>query len=121
MAYPSGFTGIVPVDPIDSLQTLYDHWKTITSVFGAGDVSVNWVKISTGSDGSASLDFSRCPDYLKLKLVIIDLTGRVILTKQIDSPVIRPFPAGNNHSGMFIYQVLRQDNRMVALGKFLNF
>ena len=121
MAYPSGFSGIVPVDPIDSLQTLYDHWKTITSVFGAGDASVNWVKIATGSDGSASLDFSRCPDYAKLKLVIIDLTGRVVLTKQIDSPVIRPFPAGNQHSGMFIYQVLRQDNRIVALGKFLNY
>lgn len=121
MAYPSGFSGLVPVDPIDSLQTLYNHWKTITAVFGAGDASVNWVKGATGSDGSATLDFSNCPDYSKLKLVIFDLTGRTIYSKQIDSRVIRPFPAGNNHSGMFIYQVLRQDNRIVALGKFLNY
>jgi uncharacterized Ntn-hydrolase superfamily protein len=119
MAYPSGFSGIVPVDPIDSLQTLYDHWKTITSVFGAGEASVDWVKIITGADRTTSLDFSRCPEYSKLKLVIFDLTGRVVLTRQIDSPVILPFPAGSNHPGMFIYQVLRQDNRIVALGKFL--
>jgi uncharacterized Ntn-hydrolase superfamily protein len=121
MAYPSGFSGIVPVDPIDSLQTLYDQWKTITSVFGAGEPLPNWVKVVTASDGSTSFNFSGCPDFAKLKLVLFDLTGRVILTKQIDSPVIRPFPAWSHHSEMFIYQVLREDNRMVAHGKFLNF
>jgi len=120
MAYPSGFSGIVPVDPIDSLQTLYDHWKTITAVFGAGAVSLDWVKIITCPDGRTLLDFSRCDGYSKLKLLLFDLTGRVILTKSIDSPVIQPFPSGTSHPGLIIYQVLRQDNQIVALGKFLN-
>jgi hypothetical protein len=32
MAYPSNLSGIFPVDPIDSLQTLYDAWKISVSV-----------------------------------------------------------------------------------------
>jgi uncharacterized Ntn-hydrolase superfamily protein len=121
MAYPQGSSGLVPVDPIDSLQTLYDQWKTITSVFVTGDASIPWVKIRNNAEGNAMLDFSHCPDYFKLKLVVFDFTGRMVFTRPITSPVIQPFTGKTSNSGMYIYHVVRPDNRIVAQGKFFNF
>jgi hypothetical protein len=121
MAYPQGFAGIVPADPIDSLQTLYDQWKTMTAVFSSGVANENWVKVITGSDGNTLLDFSRCTDHAKLKLVVSDFTGRVVYSGMIGSSVIRPFAPGSNRNGIFIYQVLRQDGRVVARGKYYSF
>ena len=120
MAYAQGFSGPVPVDPIDSLQTLYDQWKTITSVFVNGDATSHWVKVLNGADGISALDFSGCPDFSKLKLVIYDITGRMVFKSQITSSVMKPFTDTQSHSGMYIYQVLRQDNAIVARGKFCN-
>jgi uncharacterized Ntn-hydrolase superfamily protein len=121
MSYRQGFSGLVPVDPIDSLQTLYDQWKTISSAIVSGNPSINCIKLITSTDGKTSLDFSRCPDYLQLKLVVMDFTGRVISTQPIDSPVIQPFTTTQSHSGVFFYQVLKQDYRIVARGKFFTF
>jgi uncharacterized Ntn-hydrolase superfamily protein len=121
MAYPQSFSGIVPTDPIDSLQILYDQWKTLTSVFLTGDVTNEWVKIKTGPDGKATFDFSGCPGLCKLRLVIIDLTGREVFSQQITAPAITPFPATADQPGMFIYRVLRQDNLIVARGKFISY
>jgi uncharacterized Ntn-hydrolase superfamily protein len=121
MAYPQGFSGIVPSDPIDSLQTLYNQWKTLTSVFETGDESVSWVKIVTGPGGSKAFDFSLCPEYSKLKLVMWDFTGRLVFSGPVNSPMIEPFTDSPGKSGIFIYQVLRQDNKMVARGKFSTF
>ncbi|MEI6173146.1 MAG: DUF1028 domain-containing protein [Bacteroidota bacterium] len=120
MAYPQSFSGLVPVDPIDSLQTLYDQWKTTTAIFIMGEVSSQWVRIIKSADGNTLFDFSRCPDYSKLKLVIFDFTGRMIWSQPIQSPSIRPFTANSPSSSMFIYHVLRKDDKIVAQGKFFN-
>jgi uncharacterized Ntn-hydrolase superfamily protein len=121
MAYPQGFSGIVPADPIDSLQTLYNQWKTLTSVFVTGDASLSWVKIVTGPGGSRAFDFSLCPEYSKLKIVMWDITGRLVFSSPINSPIMEPFTSINSDSGMFIYHVLRQDGYVVSRGKFFTF
>ncbi len=118
MAYPQGFSGQVPTDPIDSLQILYDQWKTTNSIFVTGDVLLNWVKIITGPDGRTALDFSGCRDYSKLRLVLFDLTGREVMDIPVTNVVIRPFGTQVTQPAFFLYRVLRQDNRIVAQGKF---
>ncbi|MDP1621573.1 MAG: DUF1028 domain-containing protein [Bacteroidales bacterium] len=120
MAYPQGFSGLAPVDPVDSLQTLYDQWKTITSVIAGGDGSGNCVRITKGNDGNTALDFSCFPDLQKLKLVIFDFTGRIVLNMPVTSPVIHPFSTSQPRHGLYFYQVLNQDKRMVARGKFFS-
>ena len=64
MAYPSNLSGIFPVDPIDSLQTLYDAWKISVSVPEIRTGNPFKVKVFTDAAGKTVFDFSRCKDYL---------------------------------------------------------
>lgn len=120
MAYPQGYSGILPVDPIDSLQTLYDQWKILLSLDETGTGFDGWVKILTDPDGLPSLDFSACPGYSNFKLVIIDLTGRTVWSEMITTACVSPFSSSSLRKGMYIYQVVRPDNRPVAKGKLFN-
>jgi uncharacterized Ntn-hydrolase superfamily protein len=120
MAYPQGYPGLLPVDPIDSLQTLYDQWKTLTRVAGSGLPANRCIRILSLTDGTTGFDFSSCPGHSKFKLILFDITGREIFSGKITGQIIHPFPEGTTHQGMFIYLVLRQDGSIIEKGKIFN-
>jgi len=119
MAYPAGTLGIFPVDPIDSLQTLYNLWKTTNGIRETGNVPVNVVKVYTDAAGTTLFDFTLCKDYKNCQLRIFDLFGRSILAKSVSSRIMRVSLTNRPSREILIYQVIRQDQTFLAKGKFL--
>jgi hypothetical protein len=119
MAYPSGTSGIFPVDPIDSLQTLYNLWKTTNGIREIGKIPENTVKVYTDASGSTIFDFTFCKDYKNCYLTIVDLYGRTLLSNTITSRIMRiNLPAGVTKE-FLVYQVIKQNHIIVAKGKFV--
>lgn len=119
MAYPQSFTGIVPVDPIDSLQTLYDRWKTITSVYEPGSHETGMVKILQGPDGHVTFDFSGCARQSSLYLRVFDIFGRPVYSNQVNSEQLCPCLPDGAKPSLLIYLVTGPGNLIVAKGKFM--
>jgi len=119
MAYPQSWPGVVPVDPIDSLQTLYDQWKTTTSIFESWDVQEKWVKVIRGSDGHTILDFSACPAWSRLYLKVYDIYGRLVSGNDVNSSQMIPDLAAIPGHSILVYLVTRPGNIIVAKGKFI--
>jgi uncharacterized Ntn-hydrolase superfamily protein len=114
MAYPSNLSGIFPVDPIDSLQTLYDAWKIFVSVKDKPGAFNPYLKVFTDWSGNLTFDLTRCSGYEDSRVKILDLTGRVVSTFSPHTPVSTiQLPC----EGIFIYLVLDQSNRLAAKGK----
>jgi hypothetical protein len=119
MAYPTGTTGIFPVDPIDSLQTLYNLWKTTNSNREIGKIPQNVVKVYTDASGNTIFDFTLCKEYKNCYLTIVDLYGRILLSKIITSRIMKiNIPTGVTKE-FLVYQVIRQNHILVAKGKFV--
>jgi uncharacterized Ntn-hydrolase superfamily protein len=117
MAYDQNFSGFVPADPIDSLQTLYNLWKTTTSLT---KIKTEFpLRVWSSSEGNLMFDFSRCPDYYGMAIHIFDLTGRMIclvpVTKRTE--IIHPFSI--SYSGICFYQIVNQGKVVVSKGKVL--
>ncbi|MFH1160312.1 MAG: DUF1028 domain-containing protein [bacterium] len=119
MAYPQNWSGLIPVDPIDSLQTLFDLWQIATSI---GDPLANPVlpvSVRHTDTGEVLFDFSRCPAGLQLTLTIYDLNGRLVYRM----PVNRPFEKFNSQrslaGSMYFYRVLTPQSNIGASGKFI--
>ena len=117
MAYNQNFTGFVPVDPIDSLQTLYDLWKTTTAI----NYKKNGMplKVWSASEGEVIFDFSRCPDYSGMVIIFYDFTGRMLLQSQVTKRTMYIHPYISTYTGICFYQVMDQGLVVVARGKIL--
>lgn len=115
MAYPQNLTGIYPVDPIDSLQTLYDDWKVYVGVKDKPGGFNPCLKVYTEMSGTATFDFSLCHNHEGSRVEIYDITGRRITGFEVNSPLERI--QLKNH-GILIYRILDKENRQLAEGKF---
>jgi len=117
MAYPSGLTGIFPVDPIDSLQTLYNLWKSTASI-RPNEMTFNVVKTFREGTDIMVFDFSLCRNYNSMKLEIFDVTGRRIALNPVHSRLVK-INLQNEASGMYIYTVTNPGGSQVTKGKFI--
>jgi len=117
MAYPQNYQGVFPVDPIDSLQTLYDLWKTTTSLVKKKN-SIP-VKVWTVPGGEMMFDFTGSQDYQDCTITIFDLTGRILFKSQVTGRKMSIHPFTGSYAGICFYQVLSQNKVVVARGKVM--
>jgi uncharacterized Ntn-hydrolase superfamily protein len=117
MAYNQNFTGYVPADPIDSLQTLYNLWKATTSI--KNKINGLPLKVWSSPGGELIFDFSRCSDYSEMEIIIYDLTGRMLQQFPVNRRTVSIHPFNSSYSGICFYQVLNQNKVMVARGKVM--
>ncbi|MFZ4521789.1 MAG: DUF1028 domain-containing protein [Bacteroidales bacterium] len=118
MAYPQNLSGIFPTDPIDSLQTLYNAWKTAMTVAERQPLSENRIKVQSTPEGKTIFDFTGCKDYLNQQLVIINMTGRVILETKVTGRMMEIDLTSCSSRQVFAYRLIRKDHTLVASGKF---
>jgi len=119
MAYPQNYSGIFPVDPIDSLQTLYDIWKTSVSVKEKGKIYTELVRIYRNESGSVIFDFTLCKEYSSAQLVIYDIIGRQIASEHVNSRIMKIDMPGNTSGQVLLFRVIKQDQTLLSKGKFL--
>ena len=118
MAYPTNYSGTFPVDPIDSLQTLYNLWKTTTSVNGANLSPPSEIKVYRGEGESLVFDFSRCRNYLQSNLQIFDITGRNLREVKVTSRFMTVNLTGTAGSRILLYRLAGADGAYLCSGKF---
>jgi uncharacterized Ntn-hydrolase superfamily protein len=118
MAYPTTQSGIFPVDPIDSLQTLYNIWKQATGIHNNTIPPRDIVKVFNPGNGVTEFDFTLCKDYMNLQLTLFDRLGRTVLTKPVTARIMRVSAPDQSSNGILIYLVTRPDHVVVAKGKF---
>ena len=117
MAYPQNYQGVFPVDPIDSLQTLYDLWKTTTSLIKKK--SGLPVKVWSAAGGQVIFDFTGLQDYQDYEINIFDLTGRTLFRSKVNSWNMSIHPFARSYTGVCFYQVLSKNKTVIARGKVL--
>ena len=118
MAYPTNYSGLFPVDPIDSLQALYNLWKTTTSVSGTTSSPPSEVKVYKGEGESLVFDFSHCRNYLQSKLQVFDITGRCLREVRVTSRFIKVDLPGTGRSQILLYRLSGTGGAYLCSGKF---
>lgn len=113
MAYPQNLSGIYPVDPIDSLQVLYDEWKLFVNVKDKPGEFNPYLRVFSENTGTVTFDFTACRNSLGAETSVYDLTGRKVASFRVTSQVMKiNLPA----KGIFVYKVVK-DSRQLAEGK----
>jgi len=120
MAYPSWFTGVAPVDPIDSLLTLYDIWKTTTSIPAREQAYRSCVKILRDPGVEMVFDFSECPGWQQFHLEIYDIFGRLVLWQPVTASWVVPDLPPAARPAILFCVVTREGNGVVAKGKIVH-
>ncbi len=118
MAYPQTWSGAVPVDPIDSLQTLFNIWQTPTAIPGKDDNTPCSIMVIQSESGEISFNFSDCPNNLKLNLMVFDLQGRTIAAIPVNEKIEKLMVYGKLAKGIYLYRVNTDNNIILATGKF---
>jgi uncharacterized Ntn-hydrolase superfamily protein len=119
MAYPQNLTGVFPVDPIDSLQTLFDIWNTSVSADDKTAIIPPTIIVYTDDDGYTVFDFSRCKDYLNQKLIIFDMTGRSIMETAVSDRILRIDLKSIANPQILGYRLITGNQKVIGSGKFL--
>jgi uncharacterized Ntn-hydrolase superfamily protein len=118
MAYPTGYPGMYPVDPIDSLQTLYDIWKATVGVKNDGKTGYNKIRVFR-SDATIVADLTGCGSIQGWRVSIMDVSGRVVLSQKLDGIVTRIETGGRLKSGIYIYRVANGTGVVTVSGKLI--
>ena len=118
MAYPQSWSGAVPVDPIDSLQTLFNDWQILTTIPGKGDRNTCSVTVLQCESGEISFDFSHCPSNMKLNLMVYNLQGKRLIAIPVNENIERMTGNEELAKGIYLYRVTTNKQHVVATGKF---
>jgi uncharacterized Ntn-hydrolase superfamily protein len=117
MAYPQNYPGMYPVDPIDSLQTLYDLWKLSVGTGKERQSRQDKVKVYMDSAGELVVDLSGCRAIADPSVRILDMSGRVLLSNPLKSRITRLALQQPLRSGVYLYQVCGSGGNIIQSGK----
>ncbi|MBE0647965.1 MAG: DUF1028 domain-containing protein [Bacteroidales bacterium] len=118
MAYPQTWGTVVPVDPIDSLQTLFDQWQVTTALRDPKGLHTLPVVVKYSETGEVVFDFSGCPDGISRTLNVYDPAGRQMLSTLVNGRYQKLDMGRIGSTGIYIYRVTTSDKRLTASGKF---
>jgi len=117
MAYPQTWSTVVPLDPIDSLQVLFNDWQITTSIHDMDKDLHLPVRIKYLDAGDVLFDFSACPPDLDLTITLYNVDGKTLSAIPVTSSTCSINPSTINTSGMYIYRVSSGNSRLFASGK----
>ncbi|MEI7663310.1 MAG: DUF1028 domain-containing protein [Bacteroidota bacterium] len=120
MAYPQNLTGIFPVDPIDSLQTLYNIWKSTVSTKDDRNPQHSGILVFTEATGKTVFDFTRTRDYLNRQLYIFDLMGRILYETTVNGRIMKADLSGFSSPQIMGYRLLTPGHPVAASGTFIH-
>lgn len=119
MAYPQNYPGTFPVDPIDSLQTLYDLWKLSVGEGQNQQKGPEKIKVTFAKNSGIVADLSNYGSAEGCMISILDVSGRVILTGMLDKPVTRIDPGNALKTGVYLYQITNAGKSIISSGKLI--
>jgi uncharacterized Ntn-hydrolase superfamily protein len=118
MAYPSGYPGMYPVDPIDSLQTLYDIWKTSVGI--KQDVKPgSGIRVYHAGSSVVVVDLTRYTRAGDLTITVLDVAGRALLTQKLNRTITRIETGNRLRNGIYLYRVIDLNGVVAASGKLI--
>jgi uncharacterized Ntn-hydrolase superfamily protein len=118
MAYPSGYPGMFPVDPIDSLQTLFDIWKTSVGI-KPGSKPGSGIRVYHAGNSVIVADLTRYSGAGDVAITLMDVTGRVLISQQLSRTITR-IETGNRLShGTYLYRVVDRNGGVAGSGKLI--
>ena len=116
MSYPNTTGTIYAVDPIDSLQTLYNLWQSST---GTSSLTSNSKLLKVFKKGNSVIfDLSLLQNHQLLTVKIIDLKGQEIYISKVTSEKEEWLPKMEISNQIFLFQILK-DSEIIATGKFV--
>ena len=116
MAYPTNYPAPYPVDPIDSLQTLYDLWKLSVGTRPHGIPDQLKITVYLSGD-QIVVDLTHFTTIDGGMFTLMDISGRVVLTGRLDRPVTRMTPVTRVASGIYLYRVTDASGSIRDSGK----
>ncbi len=114
MSYENNVVGNIKVDPIDSLQTLYNIWKSSNGI-AEFESSKLKVKLFYDDEMNPIFEFEKFEQNENYRVSIIDLFGKNILTENINQKKFSPSVSGFA-KGIYFYQ-LSNNSQMFSIGK----
>jgi uncharacterized Ntn-hydrolase superfamily protein len=117
MAYPQNYPGTYPVDPIDSLQALYDQWKISVGARTHDTPVDRKIKVYLSSGGEIVVDFSAAAMVDGGMLVVMDVSGRMILTGKLGKPINRFSTGSKLAGGIYLYRITDVSGTVIKFGK----
>jgi uncharacterized Ntn-hydrolase superfamily protein len=120
MAYPSNYPGLYPVDPIDSLQTLFDRWKaTIVGISRADVHGTAGTVVSIEQPHTLVVRLTRSGPREATRIELTDLAGQQIGTYPLNGPVTRVDLRSSLTRGVYLYRITRTGGATVDSGKLV--
>jgi uncharacterized Ntn-hydrolase superfamily protein len=117
MSYPQTFSGVVPRDPIDSLQTLFNTWKLTATVKQNVRTPLQRIRIFYEHNGQVVLDLSDLQPAAAMKLYIYDIMGKEHSREMITSSFFKP-DMSFLPTGIYFYRLTDEKNMLPCAGKF---
>lgn len=117
MAYPTSYPSPYPVDPIDSLQTLYNLWKTTVGTGPATTDPQHRIRVYKDAGGEIITHLGSVINHAGVQLEILDTSGRMILSQPLNGPVTRINPGNRLANGIYLYRVRDAAGKVLAGGK----
>jgi uncharacterized Ntn-hydrolase superfamily protein len=119
MAYPASWSGVVPVDPIDSLQTLYNQWKTILNACVRPPKTMPSVAVTRQSEEMVTFTLKGYNPLPGTMLKIFDVTGRIVLKEAVDKKSFSIALPGTLVRCILIYTIENVQDSTILSGKFV--
>ncbi|MCX6269868.1 MAG: DUF1028 domain-containing protein [Bacteroidetes bacterium] len=122
MSYPQSWSsGAFPVDPIDSLQTLYNNWVIWMS---SGEIKpLPGFIVSVIQENGANPVFVLTGSGINkgLSLSVFDVYGRRVAIQSVNSPRTKLDPSIRLTKGMYFFTIQGLHNTPPAKGRFLQY
>jgi len=118
MSYSNTASGTLPVDPIDSLQTLYTAWQNSTGII-TPSAPAQEIRVFTDESGQTIFDLNLFQKIDGIELQIFDMNGKEILHQPVHQKrIVVDNEYLNVSKGVYLYSFTRE-KQLLSKGKLV--